>query len=374
MNIVFRADASIEIGSGHVMRCLTLAEALRQQGHQCHFICRAHLGHLGAVIEGKGFPLSLLPIAASPFSVDPKIEHNAHANWLGASWQQDAEQCSATLIQLFEGEKPDWLVVDHYALDYRWQQTCKPYYQKLMVIDDLADRKHLCQLLLDQTYGRNPVDYQTYVPSDCKLLIGAEYAVLRPEFTQWRNYSLQRRQQQYQQAQPIQQLLINLGGVDKDNITGQVLKALENSTLDQACKITVVMGKTAPHLLQVQQFAASSKYSITVLSAVSNMAELMANADFAIGAAGSTAWERCTLGLPTLMIILADNQKLIAAQLQAAQAAWSIEAQDCHQLTHFWSSIDGQVLINTSLSAQTVADGLGVDKIVEEIDPSILKS
>lgn len=373
MHIVFRADASIEIGSGHIMRCLTLAESLRQQGHQCHFICRVHEGHLGALIQDKGFSLTLLPALSkteSRLTLGNEPGCTAHAHWLRVSWQEDASQSCDVLRALYSHQKVDWVIVDHYALDYRWHHTCKPFYQKLMVIDDLADRKHLCQLLLDQTYGRNPADYQTYVPSDCTLLVGAEYAILRPEFAQWRKYSLQRRQQQYQKAQPIQKVLVNLGGVDKDNVTCQILSALEQSALDQRCKITVIMGKTAPHLAQVQQLAACSKYSVTVLNAVSNMAELMAEADFAIGAAGSTAWERCTLGLPTLMVILADNQKLIAEQLSQAQAAWRITPQDYAQLNTFWLQLNTTVLKRTSLSAQRVADGLGVNKIVMRIAPN----
>lgn len=367
MDIVFRADASLEIGSGHVMRCLALAEALRQQGHHCHFICRAHLGHLGTWIREQGFSLALLPALESPSSMTSQTEENAHAHWLGTHWQVDAEDTGTALQQLLNGQPADWFILDHYALDYRWQQQCQPLYHQLMVIDDLADRQHLCQLLLDQTYGRNADDYQPYVPDDCVLLIGAEYALLRPEFAQWREYSLQRRQLQYQQAQPIQHLLINLGGVDKDNVTGQVLNALEHSTLNQACQITVVMGKTAPHVAQVKALAKQSRYAIEVLCGVNHMAELMANADFAIGAAGSTAWERCTLGLPTLMIILAENQTLIAAQLDAAQAAWRLNAKDCSKISDFWQTISGQVLEQRSLAAQSIADGLGVDKIVSHL-------
>src|SRR5690606_2585434 len=145
-----------------------------------------------------------------------------HSHWLGATQTQDAAGCVPILAKL----NPDWLIVDHYALDARWERALKPHYRKLMVIDDLADRPHQCDLLLDQTFGRDAEDYQTWVPANCRLLCGSHYALLRPEFAALRPYSLARR------ATPqLRQLLITMGGVDKDNATGQVLEALRASQL-----------------------------------------------------------------------------------------------------------------------------------------------
>ena len=119
-----------------------------------------------------------------------------------------------------------------------------------MVIDDLADRVHICDLILDQTYGRNEEDYSDYVPKNCQILLGPQYALLRPEFKQWRDYSLKRR------VQPVfKQLLITMGGVDPDNITGRVLEILQQCDLPEDLSITIVMGGTAPHLKTIKQQA-----------------------------------------------------------------------------------------------------------------------
>jgi UDP-2,4-diacetamido-2,4,6-trideoxy-beta-L-altropyranose hydrolase len=311
VNVVFRADASLEIGTGHVMRCLTLADALSAQGAECHFICREHPGHLIEHIRAKGLAVHALPCSPDGRNMDDDAPL-AHANWLGATQREDAEACAAILRDVHA----DWLVVDHYALDVRWEEALAPHHRKLMVIDDLADRPHRCDLLLDQTFGRRADDYRPWVPAGCTLLCGSRYALLRPEFAALRSYSLARRE-----SPRLQRLLVTMGGVDKDNATGRVLEALESCALPDDCRITVVMGATAPWLAEVRRQAAQLRWPTEVRVGVSDMARLMADSDLAIGAAGATSWERCCLGLPTVMIVLAENQKTAAMLLEQAQAA-----------------------------------------------------
>src|SRR5690606_16519294 len=283
MKVVFRADASLEIGSGHVMRCLTLAEALKAIGAECHFVCREHPGHLNDHIRQRGFPVTSLPVTDYNPVGDPVP---VHAPWLGCDWQTDSQQTSDILASIH----PDWLVVDHYALDYRWEASLKNFYSRLLVIDDLADRHHDCDLLLDQNLGREAQDYFGLVPDNCALLIGPQYALLRPEFSELRDYSLSRR------TQPaLRQLLITMGGIDKDNVTGKVLTALQSSPLPEDCKILVILGATAPWLDQVRSLAEQMPWHTEVRVNVGNMAQCMADSDLAIGAAGSTSWERCCL-------------------------------------------------------------------------------
>src|SRR3990167_4024154 len=216
MRIAFRADASLQIGTGHVMRCLTLADALAAQGADCLFICREHQGNLIEQIRNKGYRTHALPVLppveASSLAIKAASDEQspAHSHWLGATQVEDAAACTAILAEV----KPDWLIVDHYALDARWETVLKPHYRKLMVIDDLADRSHLCDLLLDQTFGRDAEDYRVWVPASSQLLCGSQYALLRPEFGALRDYSLQRRPNPQ-----LRQLLITMGGVDKDNAT-----------------------------------------------------------------------------------------------------------------------------------------------------------
>ncbi len=344
------------------MRCLTLADALAAQDIECYFICREHPGHLLEVIKQRGHKVYSLPLAEA-LQAEVKDEQKlAHSDWLGATQLQDAELCSEILQEL----QLDWLVVDHYGLDVRWEKKLRSHCSKLMVIDDLADRQHDCDLLLDQTFRRDSQDYIALVPKYCQVLCGSEYALLRPEFAQWRSYSLKHREKGR-----LEHLLINLGGVDKDNITTQILKSLVDCSLPLSCHITVVMGATAPCIAQVQQQAKRMPWLTEVKVGVSNMAELMANSDLAIGAAGATSWERCCLGLPTIMIVLAENQKRIASELEAAGAALFMKKQQIGQqeLSTIVVSLSNspEKLKRIGTLAAVIVDGDGVNTILKKM-------
>lgn len=361
MRVIFRADASLQIGTGHVMRCLTLAEALRKCGADCRFICRSHPGNLINEIEQRGFGVAVLPYAGKWTGTD--TTQPVHAAWLGEDWETDAEQSKVGA----GGTATDWFIVDHYALDDRWERALAPHYRKLMVIDDLADRPHACDLLLDQTFGRDGADYLPLVPADCHLLCGSQYALLRPEFANLRAYSLQRR------AQPVlRELLITMGGVDKDNATGQVLQALHSCPLPADCRITVVMGATAPWLDEVRQQAQDMPWQNRVLVGVSDMAQLMADSDLAIGAAGATSWERCCLGVPTIMLVLAENQFKVAQGLERSGAAKSIKLGQnaTTQLMELLLRLidDPAQLLQMSECAAKIVDGSGVNAVMRQME------
>lgn len=353
MNILFRVDSATHIGTGHVMRCLTLANALVEQGAQCHFVCRAFNGNLAHAIQEAGHIVYLLPYhsEATTFNA-PNPQHTPpHANWLTCNWQVDFEQTQEQI----QGLEFDWLVVDHYALDSSWEAQARAFAKHILVIDDLADRDHDCELLLDQNLGRKADDYQGFVPNDSLLLIGSQYVLLRPEFSKWRVYSLERRKNN----PVLNTLLISLGGSDPDNITGQVLTALEKSNLPKHVNIQVIMGAAAIYIEQVNQQAHTLPWQIEVLVNVGNMAELMANADLAIGAAGSSSWERCCLGLPTLMLVLADNQKSIAQALSDKKAAVLTSIDSLNP------NLDSKILIKLTQRALNLCDGQGAGKLIE---------
>lgn len=361
MKVLFRTDASLDIGTGHVMRCLTLADALRERGAQSTFICRPHAGHLLDLIQQRGHTAKALVPADDTFAAPAEP---CHAKWLGTDWASDAAQTQQAL-----GEQVvDWLVVDHYALDRRWEQTLRPHTRRIMAIDDLADRPHDCDLLLDQNLGRQAKDYVGLLSSKTHTLIGPAYALLRPEFAKCREYSLQRR------AQPqLKHLLITMGGVDQANATCQVLDALIHCELPADLRITVVMGSVAPWLAQVQAQAAFMPRPTHVLVGVNNMAQLMAESDLCIGAAGSTSWERCCLGLPALQLVLAANQKEINAALESAGAVLTVQHG---KLLAQLPSVFAKVTISTVLgalseNASVVCDGLGATKIVQCLENAI---
>lgn len=355
LRIAFRADASLQIGTGHVMRCLTLADALRERGARCTFICRPHSGHLLDMIDHRGHHALALPSLAT--ITNRLSADTAHAAWLGSDWQADARQTREAI-----GNKSiDWLVVDHYALERRWEQALRPHCKNLMVIDDLADRGHDCDMLLDQNLGRSAQDYDGLLKSHTATFIGPQYALLRPEFAQLRNKSLARR------AQPqLKHLLITMGGVDKDNATGQVLHALTACHLPADLSITVVMGPHSSCLVEVQQQAVQMPWPTQVLVGVNEMAQLMADNDLCIGAAGSTSWERCCMGLPTLLLVLADNQLPGATAMKKEGVALVLD--DIHNISqifekHMKSAVSMQ-LKSLALAAAAVSDGLGVQRIV----------
>lgn len=378
MKVVFRADASLQMGSGHVMRCLTLADALKAQGAQCQFISRAHPGHLIDIVRQRGYMVNSLVASVNKAQAAIKNENIqpeestevlAHTAWLGCDWQADAAQTADILEPLH----PDWLVLDHYALDHRWESALLRHYKKLMVIDDLADRAHNCDLLLDQNLGRQPQDYAGLVPTSCQVLTGPHYALLRPEFAALREYSLKRRANS--QDKQIKQLLITMGGVDQSNATGRVLQALKGCALSANCRVTVVMGLTAPWLQNVQQLAAQMPWPTDVMVNINDMAHRMADSDLAIGAAGSTSWERCCLGLPALMVVLANNQKEAAEHLQKSGAAnflafSDLADQDLHDLLQCF--IDRpEKLSQMSACASAITDGLGVERMVAAMENSL---
>jgi len=361
MIVVFRVDASHLIGIGHVMRCLTLASALFDQGADCRFICREQPGNLIDFIRSKGFYVDVLP-GTERFS--GSADATIHAHFLSCSQAQDARECSAILKTTFA----DWLIVDHYGLDCRWEEAMLPCYEMLMVIDDLADRSHQCNVLLDQTFGRSKRDYANLVPAGCRLMCGSQFSLLRPEFATIREYSLQRRA-----SNPtLQRLLVTMGGVDKDNATNQVLQSLQQTGLPERTEIVVVMGPHAPWLQAVQAQAAKMPWPTSVLVNVDNMAELMAESDLAIGAAGTTAWERCCLGLPCIMVVLADNQLLIADQLSQVGAAHLLELSlNGESITPIAPMLFApDALTRMSQNASTVTNGRGVQYTLDLLSRS----
>ncbi|MDZ7809368.1 MAG: UDP-2,4-diacetamido-2,4,6-trideoxy-beta-L-altropyranose hydrolase [Arhodomonas sp.] len=370
MRVAFRVDASLAIGSGHVMRCLTLAGALRDQGADCHFLCREPQGHLNRQIAERGFAVHRLPTKeggsiTSPAgqghspAADGDHEEPPHAHWLETTQATDARQTLETLREL----APHWLIVDHYALDAQWESRVREAIpgMRLMVIDDLADRPHQADLLLDQNLGRKAEDYHDLVPGHCRLLVGPKYALLRPEFAEWREWSLERRQA----SGSVRRLLVSLGGVDRDNVTGQVLDALSKVDLPAGLEITVVMGASAPWLEAVRDRARQMPCSTEVVVNVDDMARRMAEADLAIGAAGSTAWERCCLGLPTIVTVLAENQRGIAESLHRAGVAYSLSAVDAMaDLVSQWPLITRREYLKAmSQKAASLVDGRGAARV-----------
>lgn len=359
LRVAFRADASVQIGIGHVMRCLTLADELTRQGHECRFICREHEGHLGDLIASKGYGLTLLAVPSGNEWGPRDSNSDDYALWLGVPWQEDARQTLDSLTQW----KPDWLVVDHYALDVEWERALANDVVNIMVIDDLANRPHECAMLLDQNLGREVADYNELLSTDCRRLIGPRYALLRPEFLELRERSLNRRQ-----YPELKRILISLGGVDATNVTGQVLEALAESALPSNIELDIIMGDAAPYLDEIRQQADRLPFKAAVSKNVKDMAERMCLTDLSIGAAGGTSWERCCLGLPAVLVVLAENQVAGAKALGASGAASTINDVEKIKATLASVVLDLSVsgrLKQMSEAAAGITDGSGVFSVVE---------
>ncbi len=297
--IAFRADASLQIGTGHVMRCVTLADALAGKGAQCEFICREHPGNLIDYIRSKGYTVHSLPVRSE---TDTDL---AHSQWLGATQAQDAEACAPLLAQL----QPDWLVVDHYALDVRWEGMLSSHCGQIMIIDDLADRTHDCSLLLDQNFGSSPTRYAGLLPQTCTQLHGPAHALLKPA------YATQRANLTPKTSEIRQALVYFGGGADPADMTGMSLQALSHEALTDI-DVDIVLGAAFAHQQQLQALA-NQRGRVTLHASLPDLAELMANSDLAIGAGGATTWERCCMGLPSLVVSIAENQRPACVALAA---------------------------------------------------------
>ena len=348
------------------MRCLVLADALRDAGARTRFVCRDLHGHLGARIEARGHGVRMLPAATEEAPV-AQTGDPPHARWLPVPQALDAAQTRAALDDDGSDGVPRWLVVDHYALDARWERAAVRPGTRLLAIDDLADRPHECDLLLDQNLGREAADYDALVPERTRRLIGPRFALLGPAFARARPASLARRD-----GRPVERILVAMGGTDPGDATGAVLAALAERPPPALAAIDVVLGGTAPWLDRVRTRAEAMPVPTTLHVDTDDMPGLMTRADLAIGAAGSSAWERCCLGLPTLMLVLADNQRAAAQALDAAGAGLRVGRIDDHDLHGILiralaipASPDR--LSTMSRTAAAITDGRGVGRIAKTL-------
>lgn len=355
MRVAFRADASLQISTGHVMRCLTLADSLREQGTECQFVCREHEGHLMDHISSRGYEAHALPAPSINTSFESDL---AHASWLGVDWKTDGDQTR----QALSSETFDWLIVDHYALDHRWESALRSSSKRIMAIDDLADRRHDCDLLLDQNYGSSTERYAGLVPAECTQLHGSEFALLKPIYAQ-------RRAEQSVRSGKIERVLIYFGGgADLMNLTGMALHAFQAPELKKI-ELDIVVGSSYAHKAELE--AAANRDRTHIHKQLPDLSEVMARADLAIGACGATTWERCCLGLPSILVVCALNQEKIGegiAKLGAGVVLYpsaNFSAEIREQVVSL--SEDTNHYLQMGYRSKRICDGLGVSRVAKEI-------
>lgn len=325
------------------MRQLTLARALQEAGSHVAFFCRAHPGHLGNFITQQGFDCYLYPIE--------------HDTILGATSDADARQVAELASEIHA----DWVFVDHYGAGAIWESQ-QPV--PVLAMDDMFDRQHDCAILLNQNLGTTKDQYADLIAPDTICLLGVEYALLRPEFHNLRDAALIRRAEN-----TLQHILITMGGSDWPNATGWVLDQLDKYCMPPSLQMTVVMGENAPHLAAIQAQAETLPWTTNVLAGTSDMAGLMVQADIAIGAAGSTSWERCAMGLPTVQVVLAENQRHIGDALQNAGAALSIDfgLEDAFKFAVDRLLYQPDTRRAMSQVAAQIVDGVGTHRVIQAL-------
>ena len=303
--IIVRVDSSSSMGTGHLIRCLTLADRLREGGAEVSFICRELPGTAYVLAERKGYSVHRVPTSGGKPGMSPG--DLIHGEWLGVSMEEDG----ADTEKILKEESPaGWLVVDHYGLDSRWESRMRPRVGRIMAIDDLANRPHDCDILLDQNLARDlATRYCSLVPPACRKFLGPRYALLRPEFLEVRKTLRERTGQ-------VRRILVFFGGADLFNETGKALEAIRRLGRPDIAA-DVIVGVSNPHRLAIEETCALMP-NVTCGYHVADMAERMAAADLAVGAGGTSLWERCSLGLPSLTLIVAENQAEATFCLAAA--------------------------------------------------------
>ncbi|KJC34253.1 hypothetical protein UB31_39415 [Bradyrhizobium sp. LTSP849] len=357
---VFRVDASVEMGLGHLTRCITLANALAEKGVKCCFIMRSHVAGFAHLAERDGHTVRLLPDPGRPASETGDCA-GLHAHWLPTVWQQDANQARSAMAEVGAA---DWLIVDHYALDHRWERTCRREGLRVLVIDDLADRDHDCEMLLDQNLNlRMEARYQDRVSAACVQLLGPRYALLRREFAVQRCLLAERDGR-------IRRILICFGGSDPANATGKALKAIARLGRSSLA-VNVVVGMSNPHAESIAQLCRSLPVA-ELQRGANNIAELMRQADLSIGAGGVMSWERCCLGLPVIAVDIASNQVGALEALAAERAAVYLGPVDAITEVGLSEAIHA-LLIDAARTralgeaAAALVDGQGADRVVSSM-------
>lgn len=358
MNVVFRVDSSLSIGTGHIIRCLNIATKFKSVGAECFFVTKTHYGNIiDRIAEAQFAVKTIIANDKNDVYIEDELK------WLGGSQENDAKIFCNLISD--DDIDPDMIIVDHYSLDNIWERNVKSKFPtcKLVVIDDLCNRMHYCDFIVDQTFGREPQEYRIFNSNDAKLLIGPEYALLHTDFRKLRQESCIRKSGK----KKSKKLLLTMGGVDRSNVTGKIISFLNNFKCDFIDEIDVVIGPRYPFENELQKQILDSKYTIRIHQNISNMPELMMDADIAVGALGGTTWERCVMGLPAVNISIANNQKTIAEKMSAAGMI-VIDEKSLHSQLLLASLLN----LNENYDVQkqltnTICDGHGLTRVIQKL-------
>ena len=361
MVIVFRVDSSTIMGSGHLMRCLTLAKLMRNCGDvDIRFICRDLEGNISSVVSDNDFNLIMLPAA------EYNTDLSSYAAWLTVSQEQDADETIDAIRSTSCDFQADYIIVDSYAIDEIWEKKLRPYTKKIFVIDDLANRKHACNYLLDQTYGiEYSSKYDGLVPPGCVQFLGTPYSLLKPEYRKLRKEIDLLRQE-------IKNILVFFGGSDDTGETVKFLEALKQKRYEQYHFI-VIIGGGNPQKNVIKTYC-DEMDNVEFHCQIDNMEYYISISDIAFASAGVNTWERCVLGLPSIITVTAENQQEIAAKMREQNAAvilGDFEAVTSEDYAEALRTIDEIHITSLSKNAAKLMENDGIDELLKVIGVGI---
>lgn len=366
MLIGIRVDASFNMGTGHVFRMLTLARKLERNEHEVFFICRKLKGNLISFIKGD-FNVISLPEAREEEVFNA---HCAHGNWLEVPYDTEITQVKHAVSRYLSNQaqvKLDWLIIDNYGLDERFQVALRPLSHHILQIDDLADRVHNVDMLLDQNYyALGESRYNNYLPRETKLLCGPKYALLRGEFLESRQHLLT-----YTQRFSCKKVVIFFGGIDLVNETSKALIGL--LSIDSPDHFDVIIGMNNPHRQKLEKLCAEYESRVTLHIQVKNMMDYFSDAYLYVGAVGATTWERCVLALPGIVCSVADNQTQLAEDLSDINGHCylglnsELSSKD-YALAYKRYISKIELLLSQSSICSKLVDGKGCERVVEHLE------
>ena len=339
-SLVIRADANAQIGTGHVMRCLALAQAWQARSGKATLVSNELAPALKGRLQSEGLELVSLG-AVSNLNDD-----------------------AAFLIETARAYNAEWVIVDGYHFDANYQHVIKKAGLKLLALDDNGDCEHYyADFILNQNLHATAELYERREPYT-KLLLGTRYALLRREFLEWQNW-------ERHIPEIAKRVLVTLGGSDPQNVTLRVMRALNEIDI-KGMESIVVIGANNPHAKELEAVAAASCVTMRVEKNATDMPALMAWADVAIAGAGSTVWELAFMGLPSIVLRLAENQKEIARELAARDLGISISV--CNDRTSELANgmtslcLDSVLRSNISHRQQRLVDGAGAARVTSRLE------
>jgi UDP-2,4-diacetamido-2,4,6-trideoxy-beta-L-altropyranose hydrolase len=356
MRIAIRVDSSHKMGTGHLARCQSLARILKERGDEVFFLTRDFSENKNA----SSLSHADFEICPLPKSEKSDVAYSSeYLEWLAVSPEVDKEET----LKILEKVKPQWLIVDHYALDFKWESPMRNVVKKIMVIDDLADRRHDADLLLDQNfYINSKTRYDGFISKACVKLLGPSFALLRKEF------QLARKSSKVRDGN-LKQILICFGGTDPSNESFKVLQALKLLNISEL-KVDVVVGSLHKDREEIKAICKSLP-EVNFYCQINNISELMIKADLSIGAGGGLTWERSSLGLPAITTITAENQRQqiddLAAYGAILRSGWFEDLTPKHY-AELIKNIHREKLISMSQKGYDLVDALGCTRAAEHLN------